>query len=351
VRNLHRSALFLLAVASVFVCTSVGAAIADGGSHSGSGPGSGNGPTAATRAATGVGSRSAVLQGTVNPNDKSTAYAFEYGATTAYSKLSPPASAGKGKSDIAVSYVLAGLQPSTTYHFRLVASNEKGIAYGADVAFTTAADPTGTGTSTPGPSAPGATPSAPGSAPGVAAEGAPVLGQRVNVAPATGTVLVRAPGATSAIPLSGAASIPVGAIVDTRKGAVDLTTALPGGATQSATFHGGLVQIRQPASARGMTDLVLRGPKPSCAGGHARAAATSGRRPPRKLWASDHNGRFRTRGSNAVATVRGTSWYMADRCDGTYTRVAKGSVSVRELRTGRTVVLRAGQSHLAPAAR
>jgi hypothetical protein len=31
--------------------------------------------------------------------------------------------------------------------------------------------------------------------------------------------------------------------------------------------------------------------------------------------------------------------------------VGHGSVSVRELRSGRTVVLHAGQSHLAPAAR
>jgi hypothetical protein len=232
-----------------------------------------------------------------------------------------------------------------------VASNDDGIAHGADVAFTTAAEPTGAGTPTPGSSTPGATPSTPGSTAGAAADGAPVLGRSVSVAPATGTVLVRAPGASGSIPLSGATSIPVGAILDTRKGAVDLTTALPGGQTQSATFHGGLVQIRQSASAGGMTDLVLRGPKPSCKAGRARAAATSGRRPPRTLWASDHHGRFRTRGSNAVATVRGTSWYMADRCDGTYTRVAHGSVSVRELRTGRTVVLRAGQSHLAPAAR
>jgi hypothetical protein len=332
--------LLLLTVASVVVSVGVGAATA-----------SASAPGVLTRPATAVGPSSAVLQGTVNPKDKPTAYAFEYGTTTAYGALSPGASAGKGKVDVAVSYPLAGLQPSTTYHFRLVASNDSGTARGADVAFTTAPNPTSPGTPAPTPSAPGTTPSSPSWASTTPSDTAPVLGQSVKVAPATGTVLVRAPGATSAIPLSGEASIPVGAILDTRKGTVDLTTALPGGNTQSATFHGGLVQIRQPASAGGMTDLVLRGPKPSCKAGGARAAATSSRRPPRKLWASDHHGRFRTRGSNAVATVRGTSWYMADRCDGTYTRVAHGSVSVRELRTGRTVVLRAGQSHLAPAAR
>jgi hypothetical protein len=332
--------LFLLAVTSVLVLTGVGAAIADASA-----------PAVMTRPATAIGPTSAVLQGVVNPKDKSTAYTFEYGTTTAYGALSPAASAGKGKSDVPVSYALSGLAPSTTYHYRLVASNDSGTSRGADVAFTTAPAPITPGTPTPAPSAPGTTPSTPGSVPGTAPETAPVLGQSVNVAPTTGTVLLRAPGATSSIPLSGAASIPVGAILDTRKGAVDLTTALPGGQTQSAMVHGGLFQVRQPASGRGMTELRLRGAKPSCPHGGARTAATAKRRPPRELWASDHHGRFRTRGSNAVATVRGTSWYMADRCDGTYTRVAHGSVSVRDLRTRRTVVLHAGQSHLAPAAR
>jgi len=337
--------LLLLAVTCVLGSTGVGAAIADGGSGSGSAPG------VTTRPATAVGPSSAVLRGTVNPNDNSTAYAFEYGTTTAYGALSPATSVGNGKSDVAVSYALAGLLPTTTYHFRLLASNNGGVVRGADVAFTTAADPTAAGTAAPGSSAPGTSSSTPGSVPGTAPETAPVLGQSVNVAPATGIVLLRAPGATSSIPLSGAASIPVGAILDTRNGAVDLTTALPGGQTQSATVHGGLFQVRQPASGRGMTELRLRGAKPSCPHGGARTAATAKRRPPRELWASDHHGRFRTRGSNAVATVRGTSWYMADRCDGTYTRVAHVSVSVRDLRTHRTVVLHAGQSHLAPAAR
>jgi hypothetical protein len=340
VRNVHRFTLFLLALATVLTSTGVGATAARAAA-----------PVVITRPATAVGPTSAVLQGTVNPKDKSTAYAFEYGTTTAYGALSPAGNAGKGKSDVPVSYALTGLSPSTTYHFRLVASNDSGTSRGADVALTTAPDPMGAATPS-APSAPGTTPSTPGPAlPGTASETAPVLGQSVNVAPATGTVLVRAPGATSSIPLSGEASIPVGAILDTRRGTADLTTALPGGQTQSATFHGGLVQIRQPVSGRGMTELVLRGAKPSCRSGRARAAATSSRRPPRKLWASDHHGRFRTRGSNAVATVRGTSWYMADRCDGTYTRVGRGSVSVRELGSGRTVVLHAGQSHLAPAGR
>jgi hypothetical protein len=306
-------------------------------------------PNAVTRPASAVGPHSAVVEGTLNPNDKPATYSFEYGTTTAYGLVTSAASVAKGKNNVAVSATLTGLEPSTTYHFRLVASNSDGTTRGADVTFTTAADPTAPEVTAPAPADPAPAASAPGTSVTPAPPPVPELGQSVVTAVALGTVIVRLPGATSAIPLQAASAVPVGTIVDTRHGVVALTAALPGGATQGASVHGGLFQVRQPASGHGMTELVLRGPKPTC--GTARAAATSGRRPPRKLWASDNHGRFRTRGSNAVATVRGTSWYMADRCDGTYTRVKQGSVKVRELRTGRTVVVRAGHSHLAPVAR
>ena len=48
-----------------------------------------------------------------------------------------------------------------------------------------------------------------------------------------------------------------------------------------------------------------------------------------------------------VATVRGTIWYVEDRCDGTLTRVRRGSVFVRDLRRHRMVVVHAGHQYLA----
>jgi hypothetical protein len=39
-------------------------------------------------------------------------------------------------------------------------------------------------------------------------------------------------------------------------------------------------------------------------------------------------------------------WEVVDRCDGTLTRVREGIVVVENLRTGRTKVVRAGESHL-----
>jgi hypothetical protein len=158
------------------------------------------------------------------------------------------------------------------------------------------------------------------------------------------------PGSDEFVSLSKVASVPVGSLVDTREGSVTLKSALPGGDTQSAIFHGGLFEVRQPKDAKGLTELKLRGPGPSCAGGSARAAVADKRKKKhrRALWGRDNGGAFRTRGGNSVATVRGTAWYTEDRCDGTLTRVSQGSVSVRDLVNDRTVIVRAGHSYLAP---
>jgi hypothetical protein len=66
----------------------------------------------------------------------------------------------------------------------------------------------------------------------------------------------------------------------------------------------------------------------------------------RQLWGNG-KGRFRTRGNYSSATVRGTFWLTADRCDGTFTRVRQGVIEVRDLRLRRTIRLRAGQTYLA----
>ena len=69
----------------------------------------------------------------------------------------------------------------------------------------------------------------------------------------------------------------------------------------------------------------------------------------RQLWGKDTNGRFVTRGRNAVATVRGTAWLTRDTCAGTLVQVTKGVVSVHDLVRKRTVLVRAGHRYLARA--
>ncbi|MBI5106220.1 MAG: hypothetical protein HZB46_14770 [Solirubrobacterales bacterium] len=60
----------------------------------------------------------------------------------------------------------------------------------------------------------------------------------------------------------------------------------------------------------------------------------------------DH-GRFRTRGRSAVATVRGTSWLAEETCGGTPVTVTDGAVSVGNVCTGRSRVVRAGEQSTA----
>jgi len=271
-----------------------------------------------------------------------TSYYFEYGPTTAYGSTAPTPPQQLGpNSDGTVSAVAEGLTPATVYHFRVVALFGRFGVTGADATFTTAA-------------APVAAP--PAVAPAPAAAAAPTLGQTVGIAPVNGAVTVKVPGAATYTPLGGGATVPVGAVLDTRKGTVQLTTAVEGGATQTATFHSGVFEVRQPANGRGLTDIVLRGPALSCtrvgrsAKVTARAAAvqsTKRRKRKRQLWARDNGGRFRTHGKNSVATVRGTSWVTTDTCAGTRTTVREGAVSVRDTHRHRTVVVRAGKSYLA----
>ena len=118
----------------------------------------------------------------------------------------------------------------------------------------------------------------------------PVQGVVVNVAEVSGTVLVglqaEATGARGSahasqkgikfVPLSEAKQIPVGSFLDTRKGTVDLQSAANrSGKRQTGRFRSGLFQVRQSRkrSARGLTDLVLKGGK----FGRCRAGPRQGR--------------------------------------------------------------------------
>jgi hypothetical protein len=90
----------------------------------------------ATGSASDIHPSSAVLNGTVNPNGKSTHYFFQYGTSTGYGVQTSPASAGSGSANVSVHQTITGLTPGTTYHFRLVAQNATGTSQGADATFT-----------------------------------------------------------------------------------------------------------------------------------------------------------------------------------------------------------------------
>jgi len=101
----------------------------------------GTAPAVTTTAATGVTSSGATLNGTVNPEGAATTYQFQYGPTTSYGSVAPasPGSAGSGSSSVNESAAVSGLSASTTYHYRLTATNATGTTNGSDQTLTTSA--------------------------------------------------------------------------------------------------------------------------------------------------------------------------------------------------------------------
>ena len=83
---------------------------------------------------------SATLTGTVNPGRLSTVVQFEYGSA-AGTETTQPQSIGAGQSDVQVSAPIAGLEPNTTYTYRVVAINDEGLTNGPERTFTTASLP------------------------------------------------------------------------------------------------------------------------------------------------------------------------------------------------------------------
>jgi hypothetical protein len=214
--------------------------------------------------------------------------------------------------------------------------------------------------------------------PGSAGAGTPQPGRTVGVVPEGGPVTVKLPGRGGTVSLETGVVIPVGSVIDARRNAVRLVAAKDDrGGMQSGTFTGGMFEVRQNAGPAPMTDIVLRGgnfgacPRGARVDGEEarRLRSTAGRlakrlRPiaraahnkhakrrkaVRRLWGSDRSGRFRTRGSHAIATVRGTRWLTEDLCDGTRVSVSEGAVSVWPVAGGRTRLVKAGQSVLTPA--
>jgi hypothetical protein len=80
---------------------------------------------------------SAVVFGDVYPRGLVTNYYFQYGKTTGYGAQTPLAPAGNGTVPLRVSQLISGLQPATTYHFRLVTTNPAGTGTSNDHTFTT----------------------------------------------------------------------------------------------------------------------------------------------------------------------------------------------------------------------
>ncbi len=316
---------------------------------------------------------SATFTATVNPNGLPTTVHFEYGgvfggatvAAITYNHSTPNQTLPADFASHTVTATVTGLLPNVTYHVRAVATNGAGNVLGPDQILQTAADP----------------PPPP-----------PVLGKTANVVPVSGVVYIELPpGATLAsaargslrsetfagalpseaftaltkgrtfIPLTEARQIPLGSTLDTTSGVVRITTATtasPKGKVQSGDFGTGIFKLLQARKQHGLTELNIidnRNERQICATtGKGKKAAIAASHPSKQvlghLTANSH-GHFSARGQYSSATVRGTKWGVQNRCDGTLTRVFRGTLEVRDFRKRKTVTLFTGQSYLARAPR
>jgi alpha-tubulin suppressor-like RCC1 family protein len=183
----------------------------------------------------------------------------------------------------------------------------------------------------------------------------PVFGKTVSVVPVAGQVRVKLPGRQAFVALAAAGNVPLGTVVDTTAGTVELLAAGgPTEAEQSGRFDGGVFRVTQKLAHSpfhpgkvGLTVLALVGPPPSCAAPrHAAARASGGRRGGNHLWGDAH-GNFQTGGRFAAVTVGGTKWLTAETCAGTLVKVARGVVSVLDKVRKRTVKVPAPHGYLA----
>jgi hypothetical protein len=288
----------------------------------------------------------------VDPDGLATNVSFQYGLDPQYSGGGPLAyTASTPVAQIAPDFAvhpvtesLTDLVPNALYHFRLVASNSLGTATGPDQTFRTAR---------------------------IAPPGPPVLGQSIVLTRVKGIVYVKLPSSAPVakgqgfIPLTQARRLPTGTEVDARRGTLEIgaATGVRAGKLETGVFSGALFTVTQSRSgvSKGLITLsLLEGlfpGAPSYAGCTVHAAADGpsahaaglSSRILQTLRASDHGGRFQTRGRYSAATVRGTVWDTIDRCDGTETIVRRGTVLVTDFVRRKTIVLHAGQSYLARA--
>jgi hypothetical protein len=337
-----RSKALAVLVAGLCLCLGlVAAALAKGADTS---PPPGNDPTPTVFDVTPT---TAQISAVVKPRGDVGAYHLEWGTDDAFGSSSDPIALGIAGGPQTVTGTLVGLMPATTYKVRVVVTGAGPPVVSSGVGFTTAPDAQGR-------------PPAPDTGQGAQLQPAQTVettppdpsdaqqGEAVVVAPESGEVTVKQAGTNEYATLQAGTPVPVGSTVNASQGTVRLISQTADQSTQDVVLRGAKFEVRQSKDGSGITEFVLRGGNFSTCG-RASTAATHKRKPRRSLWARDRGGKFRTRGLNSVATVRGTTWRVTDTCSGTTTTVSDGAVDVRELTTGRTFVVRRGQRHVARA--
>jgi hypothetical protein len=183
----------------------------------------------------------------------------------------------------------------------------------------------------------------------------PQAGKTFNIEPAGGVVSTRCDGDGDFRKLDKPKQVTLDCQIDAEDGTVSITASKgSSGETQTALFWGGLFDIDQEAGDNREAEMSLAGQR-RCEKrggdmGDGRRQLGRNGSAGRRLWGSGQ-GNYKTVGSHGSATVRGTIWLVADRCDGsTLFKVKRGTVVVRDFIKKSSVVLEAGQSYIAKVA-
>jgi hypothetical protein len=187
----------------------------------------------------------------------------------------------------------------------------------------------------------------------------PIAGERGLARLISGTVYVKLPGLRQLagfVPLKGVAALPVGTIVDARRGTLALETAADGRAAtdprrrfsrsvlSAAIFQIRQARLRRPSRAVA-TQLLLVTP-PS-------ADVACRRQPPAKgivrSMSATAKGLVRVSGGASYGVGRDATWRTIDRCGSTTTFVRRGTVRVFDKERRRTVTVRAGRRYVVKA--
>jgi hypothetical protein len=174
----------------------------------------------------------------------------------------------------------------------------------------------------------------------------PVAGKSFDAEPVSGKVFFKCRGQQRQR-LASTVNLRMGrCLIDARKGKLRIISAANRSSTntKASVFFDGQFKVREKVSARPVTELRLAGKLAGCGRASPAAGKVSDarrRRRGRRLWGRGR-GRFRTRGRRSAASVRGTTWLVYDRCDGsTYNKVTKGTVVVRDFARRKNIRLRA----------
>ena len=292
------------------------------------------------------------FSGSADPNGLPTTAVFQYGldpkytvggGPLVYTNATPSQNVGSDFASHVISASVTGLVPNALYHVRLVATNSAGPTFGPDVTFTTGKLPP---------------------------PGSPALGKTFNISLVSGLVLVKVNG--QFIPLTELTQIPKNTVINALHGTLSLTSAAgsPSPAhdaaakgkkhttkTQKGTFGGAIFKVSQTTegAGKGLVTLAIvenafkGAPSYATCKAHKALDATAASSKTLQLLHASAKGKFRTKGKYSAATVLGTKWTVADRCDGTLTHAITDSVLVNDFVHHKAVVLHAGQSYLAKA--